>query len=219
MINTIAELDWASLTALAVGPGMGQSAAARQQLKELLTHDLPKVLDADALNLIAGDAELGTLLRQHSDGVVLTPHPLEAARLLGQSTLEIQQDRLRAAHALAERYRCVVVLKGSGTVIASPEGPCALNPTGNAGLATGGTGDVLSGLLGALLAQGCATYPAALAAVYLHGLSADVLTSSGAGPTGLTAGELAPMFRTLLNRAVREADTPPSAPTPTADPL
>ncbi|HEM7805188.1 TPA: bifunctional ADP-dependent NAD(P)H-hydrate dehydratase/NAD(P)H-hydrate epimerase, partial [Burkholderia cenocepacia] len=101
---------------------------------------------------------------------------------------------------LAARYAGIVVLKGSGTVIAAPDGRVAINPTGNAALATGGTGDVLGGLIGALLAQRVAPYEAALAGVYLHGLAADTLTANGTGPAGLTAGELAPMVRTLINR-------------------
>ncbi|MGI2229025.1 NAD(P)H-hydrate dehydratase, partial [Burkholderia vietnamiensis] len=131
---------------------------------------------------------------------VLTPHPLEAARLLGSDTASVQHDRLAAAQALAARYAGIVVLKGSGTVIAAPDGRLTINPTGNAALATGGTGDVLGGLIGALLAQRVAPYEAALAGVYLHGLAADTLTASGTGPAGLTAGELAPMVRTLINR-------------------
>jgi len=98
------------------------------------------------------------------------------------------------------RFAAVAVLKGSGTVIASPDGRVAINPTGNAALATGGTGDVLGGLIGALLAQRLPAYEAALAGVYLHGLAAQVLTDEGEGPAGLTAGELAPKVRSLLNR-------------------
>ncbi len=131
---------------------------------------------------------------------MLTPHPLEAARLLGCDTRAVQRDRLAAARALAARFASVVVLKGTGTVIAAPDGRVAVNPTGNAALATGGTGDVLGGIIGALLAQRLPRYEAALAGVYLHGLAADTLTARGDGPAGLTAGELAPMVRTLLNR-------------------
>lgn len=215
MVHTPGSLDWASMSALTVGPGMGQSRRAKDLLKEILQAAMPKVLDADALNLIAAHDDLADALQRRSADVVLTPHPLECARLLKQTTAEVQQDRIHAARELARRHACVVVLKGSGTVIADPAGHVTINPTGNAGLAAGGTGDVLAGLLGALLAQGCPTYAGALAAVYLHGLAADVLTAAGHGPAGLTAGELAPMFRTLLNRASHEtpdsthADSPP----------
>ena len=209
MVHTLGSLDWAAMSALTVGPGMGQSRRAKDLLKEILQVAMPKVLDADALNLIAAHDDLAGALQRQSAEVVLTPHPLECARLLRQTTAEIQHDRLGAARELARRYACVVILKGSGTVIANPAGDVTINPTGNAGLATGGTGDVLGGLLGALLAQGCPAYAAAQAAVYLHGLAADVLTAAGHGPAGLTASELAPMFRTLLNRICRETDAYP----------
>ena len=119
---------------------------------------------------------------------------------LGTDAPGVQRDRLTAARALAARYAAVVVLKGTGTIIAAPDGRLAINPTGNAALATGGTGDVLGGIIGALLAQHLPRYEAALAGVYLHGLAADTLSAQGHGPAGLTAGELAPMVRTLLNR-------------------
>lgn len=222
MVHTLETLDLPAMSALTVGPGMGQSQRAIDILRAILPLALPKVLDADALNLIAAHDDLATLLQRHPGGTVLTPHPLECARLLRQSVGEIQQDRLQAARELARRFGCVVVLKGSGTVIANPDSnpatgsvidsapvaALALNPTGNAGLATGGTGDVLSGLLGALLAQGCPAYASALAAVYLHGLAADVMSAGGHGPAGLTASELAPMFRTLLNRATLKTESP-----------
>jgi len=206
MVHTLGSLDWSTMSALTVGPGMGQSRRAKDLLKEILQVAMPKVLDADALNLIAANDDLASALQRFSVGAVLTPHPLECARLLQQSTAVVQQDRVLAARELARRYACVVVLKGSGTVIASPTGHVTINPTGNAGLATGGTGDVLGGLLGALLAQGCPAYASAQTAVYLHGLAADVLTAAGHGPAGLTASELSPMFRTLLNRVCRDAD-------------
>ncbi len=227
MLNRPDALAWDDISAFTIGPGMGQGSRAQDWLQTLLAHPQPKVLDADALNLIAGLDTLARALQRHGHNAILTPHPLECARLLGCNTAEIQRDRLSAARALAARYGCVVVLKGSGTVVAEADGACALNPTGNPGLATGGTGDVLGGLLGALLAQGCAPFPAACAAVYLHGLAADVMTAAGHGPAGLTASELAPMFRTLLNRLVREADETERGtalasaidmPTPTLDP-
>jgi len=112
-------------------------------------------------------------------------------------------NRLRDYHLarqLAARYSAVTVLKGTGTIVASPDGRVSVNPTGNAALATGGTGDVLGGLIGAFLAQRLPPYEAALAGVYLHGLAAEVLTQEGQGPAGLTAGELAPKVRSLLNR-------------------
>jgi hydroxyethylthiazole kinase-like uncharacterized protein yjeF len=138
------------------------------------------VLDADALNAIAADEALATLLRQRSAPTVLTPHPLEAARLLACSASDVQAERLKAANDLALRFGCVVVLKGSGSVIAAPGHVPVINATGNALLATAGTGDVLAGWIGGLWARmaglglsDSASLKAARAAVYLHGRSAD----------------------------------------------
>lgn len=180
-------LDAAQLTVVC---GCGGGTAVAAILPRLLSTAPRLVLDADALNAIAMDAQLEALLRarqQRGRQTVLTPHPLEAARMLGDSTAEVQQDRLLAAETLAQRLGCTVVLKGSGTVIAAPGERTAINPTGNARLATAGTGDVLAGLIGARLAQGAAAYTAACEAVYQHGLTADLWPE--AAP--LTAGALA----------------------------
>jgi len=166
-------LDPAQLTVVA-GCGGGHAIAA--QLPRLLSSAPRLVLDADALNAIANDSQLATLLRARAARqrqTVLTPHPLEAARLLGSTAARVQQDRLAAAQQLAQQFACCVVLKGSGTVIAEPGETPLINPTGNARLATAGTGDVLAGLIGARLAQGETAFEAAAAAVYLHGLAAD----------------------------------------------
>jgi hydroxyethylthiazole kinase-like uncharacterized protein yjeF len=136
----------------------------------------------------------------------MTPHPLEAARLLGVTAALVQQDRLAAARELAERLQAIVVLKGSGTVIARPDGAVVINPTGNPGLATGGTGDVLAGLAGSLLAQGWPAWEAALGAVWLHGAAADRLVERGIGPIGLTAGELPSALRDQINYIVYRGD-------------
>jgi hydroxyethylthiazole kinase-like uncharacterized protein yjeF len=162
-------------------------------LPELLRRASRLVLDADALNAVAADPALQALLQNRGlrDGgaleTVLTPHPLEAARLLNTDTSAVQQDRLAAAQSLAERWACTVVLKGSGTVIAAPGALPRINPTGNARLATAGTGDVLAGLVGARMAQGLPAIDAACAAVYDHGLAADAWPL---GPS-LTADALA----------------------------
>ncbi|MBN3828152.1 NAD(P)H-hydrate dehydratase, partial [Burkholderia sp. Ac-20384] len=213
MLHPADGLDLDAMTAIAAGCGLGTREAAATLVRDVLAHDAATLLDADALNLVATHADLATAVATRGtrgNPCVLTPHPLEAARLLGSDTPTIQRDRVAAAHALAARYAANVVLKGSGTVIAAPDGRVTINPTGNAALATGGTGDVLGGLIGALLAQHVAPYEAALAGVYLHGLAADTLTAHGTGPAGLTAGELAPMVRTLINRlfyASPRADT------------
>jgi len=130
---------------------------------------------------------------------VLTPHPGEAARLLGSETKQVQADRVGSALELARRFNAEVVLKGAGSVCASPDGRWAINTSGNPGLASGGTGDVLAGIIGALLSQGLDGARALRYGVCLHGAAADSLVSRGVGPTGLTASELIPEARRLLN--------------------
>ena len=173
MLRPIASLDPAQLTVVC---GCGGGSAVAAQLPRLLSTAPQLVLDADALNAIAQDAQLQALLRARETRTrqtVLTPHPLEAARLLGSNTAEVQHDRLAAAQQLAHRFACTVVLKGSGTVVAAPSTTPAINPTGNARLATAGTGDVLAGMVGAYLAQGLPAFLAACRAVWLHGRAAD----------------------------------------------
>jgi hydroxyethylthiazole kinase-like uncharacterized protein yjeF len=216
MLHPAGSLTFDAMDALAVGCGMGRGPKAVALLAPALACAAPLLIDADALNLIASDTALADALaaRAAPDGggpeskrrlCVLTPHPLEAARLLGCTAGQVQGDRLAAARALAARFGAVIVLKGAGTVIAAPDGRVAVNPTGNAALATGGTGDVLGGIVGALLAERVPSYEAALAGVYLHGWAADTLTAAGSGPAGLTAGELAPVVRRLLNRLIYPA--------------
>ncbi|WP_028102786.1 bifunctional ADP-dependent NAD(P)H-hydrate dehydratase/NAD(P)H-hydrate epimerase [Pseudoduganella violaceinigra] len=185
---------------MVLGPGMGTSAGSAELLASALYSHSPAVLDADALNLVAGSETLQAHLAQRGAPCILTPHPLEAARLLGMSAIKVQQDRPAAARALAERLGATVVLKGSGTVVAARDGRIVVNTTGNPALATAGTGDVLSGLCGSLLAQGWPEWEAALAAVWLHGIAADVLVTEGSGPIGITASELIPAIRTAVNR-------------------
>ena len=163
----------------------------RPAARRLLAHPSALVLDADALNAIAQETQLQTLLRsrgQRGRITVLTPHPLEAARLLACNTALVQTNRLGAAKKLANLFQCTVVLKGSGTVIAAPGQNPSINPTGNARLATAGTGDVLAGLIGASLASGLPALSAACEAAYQHGALAD------RWPEGvpLTASRLAP---------------------------
>jgi hydroxyethylthiazole kinase-like uncharacterized protein yjeF len=186
-----------------IGPGLGSATTATDLLAHAIASTGALLADADALNLLAATPALQTGLAARPEQAVLTPHPLEAARLLGVMVAAVQADRVTAARTLATRLNAVVVLKGSGTVIAAPDGRCVINTTGNAALATAGTGDVLSGLCGSLLAQGWPQWQAALAAVWLHGTAADDLVAAGVGPIGLTAGELIPAIRTALNRMVR----------------
>jgi hydroxyethylthiazole kinase-like uncharacterized protein yjeF len=185
---------------LVVGPGMGTG--GRNHLAKAIAADVPLVLDADALNLLAAEPGLQEAVHARARMAILTPHPLEAARLLGVTANVVQADRLAAARELAARCGAVVVLKGSGTVIAQPDGRVALNTSGNAGLATGGSGDVLAGLTGTLLAQGWDAWHAALGAVWIHGAAADRLVADGIGPIGMTAGELPAAIRAVFNRLV-----------------
>jgi hydroxyethylthiazole kinase-like uncharacterized protein yjeF len=199
----------APLTALACGPGLGQSAAARMLLDRAIAAPLPLVIDADALNLLASEPMLGDLVAQRSAPTVLTPHPGEAARLLESRIEQIQADRLAAACLLAARYRSWVILKGCGSIVVSPDGNWWINRTGNAGLASAGSGDVLSGMLAALLAGGGNPGHAVLAATWLHGAAADALVGAqpAAGPVGLTASELPNAARLLLNQLIKQTAT------------
>ncbi len=191
--------------ALVAGPGLGQSREANDLLAQVLACRLPLVLDADALNLLAEEAPLQHKLAARTESCLLTPHPLEAARLMGMSASEVQAHRLQVAGELARRFRAIVILKGSGSVIAAPDGRLVINANGNPALATAGSGDVLSGLCGALLAQQWPAWEAALAAVWLHGRAADEIVGAGVGPIGVRASELMPAIRAVLNRLVSSA--------------
>jgi hydroxyethylthiazole kinase-like uncharacterized protein yjeF len=202
MCRQAADIDL-NRAALVAGPGFGSGDAARRLLPQILQAGAPLVLDADALNLVAADAALQRQLAERKAATLITPHPLEAARLLASDSRTVQADRLQAARSLAKRYRAMVVLKGAGSVIARPDGFAVVNPTGNPALASGGTGDVLAGLCGALLAQHWPAWEAALAAVWLHGAAADWLVQQGHGPVGLLAGELIPAIRRMHNQLIR----------------
>lgn len=201
MCRIASEMDFSTAT-LVAGPGLGMSRLSHDVLVRILHAPHSVVLDADALNLIAAEPNLQKILPQRNAPSLMTPHPLEAARLLQQTTKSIQGDRLSAARRLAQQFNAIVVLKGSGSVIARPDGEVIINTTGNPALATAGTGDVLAGICGALLGQNFPVWNAALAATWLHGQAADTLTSQGVGPIGLTASELIPCVRTLLNQLV-----------------
>ena len=172
--------------------GCGGGEAVKTVLAQVLSTAPRAVLDADALNAIAADPQLQTLLRARHGrayATVLTPHPLEAARLLQTTAAQVQADRLAAAGQLAEQFQAVVVLKGSGTVVATPGQASCINSSGNALLATAGTGDVLAGMTGAALARGLRAFDAACSAVFVHGHLADAWAHSRPGQ-GLTASAL-----------------------------
>ena len=172
-----------------VGPGLGQEAWGRSLLSAAAVSSAPQVWDADALNLLAQE------LLPLPAGSVLTPHPGEAARLLGISTLEVQADRPAAARALAQRYQAVCVLKGAGSLVAAADGGLWLCDRGHPVMAGAGLGDVLAGLVGALLAQGLTALPAAQLAVYLHACAGERLALLG---RGLAASDLCAVIRELL---------------------
>ena len=190
------------LSCLAVGPGLGQSPQAIQWLRQALETELPLVLDADALNLLSSHDDLQELTKSRKGGTILTPHPAEAARLLSSTTHDIQQERVAFSVMLAKQFNSLVVLKGAGSICATPKEEWFINPTGNPGMSSAGMGDVLSGMIAALIAQRLTPQSALLLAVYLHGAAADALVEQGIGPIGLTATEVAEKARTLINRWV-----------------
>ncbi|HEX4438744.1 MAG TPA: NAD(P)H-hydrate dehydratase [Thermoanaerobaculia bacterium] len=202
--STVLERELRGFDAVVAGPGLSTSAGAVAALEAVVRARIPLVADADALNAFAGRP---SRFRRRAP-TILTPHPGEAGRLLGRSAADVQADRLRAARGLAQRARSVVLLKGARTLVAEPDGTVAVNPTGTPLLATAGSGDVLSGILGALLAGGLAPRDAAVAGAWLHGAAAQSLTPR-LGDAGLLSHEVAdavPGVRRAL-RAEAEAET------------
>ena len=221
-----------AITVFAIGMGIGQSAAAKSIMTKIRARQMPMLIDADALRwvippIVAKKSSTGAAFQAKIAGntrpslsfnseMVLTPHPGEAARLLNISTAEVQHDRISAAQSIARSTGAVVVLKGNGTVIAMPgtlpspaqgsahAGHYFINPTGNPGMASGGMGDALSGMIAAFMAQGLSTLDAAKLGVYLHGAAADCACHHGMGPHGLTASEVIFEARTLLNTGLKD---------------
>jgi NAD(P)H-hydrate epimerase len=175
-------------TAFVAGPGMGTDTATRDLVYQIIERStVPLVLDADALNILAAEPALRRML---SKWHLLTPHPGEAARLLGTTASAVQADRWGAARQLADELGAVVLLKGHGSLVAVPGGPVCLVTTGNSALSKGGSGDVLAGLIGSLLAQGLAPREAALLGAWVHGRAADI-AARGRSPRGITTSEIA----------------------------
>jgi len=187
--------------AVVIGPGLGAGEAARKLVGAAIALPQPLVVDADALNVLARDASLRRKLRLRTAPTWVTPHPAEAARLARVTTQDISSDRVAAAVELARELNACVVLKGAGSVLAYPEGTFDINASGGPALASGGTGDVLSGILGALAAQRVEPRTALRIAVCLHGAAADWLVARGVGPLGVTASEIADAARVLVNRS------------------
>ncbi|MSR15688.1 MAG: NAD(P)H-hydrate dehydratase [Gammaproteobacteria bacterium] len=180
----------ARASVVAIGPGLGQSPWAVELFSKFRAHPGPLIVDADALNLLASDPE-------SRERWVLTPHPGEAARLLGCDTADIGQDRFRAARALHSRYGGVVVLKGAGTLVQQGPSRTAVILGGNPGMASGGMGDVLTGVIAGFIAQGLPSSEAAVAGAALHAMAGDL--AAAAGERGLLASDLMPHLRELVN--------------------
>jgi NAD(P)H-hydrate epimerase len=177
----------ARVDAVALGPGLSTDPETQELVRALVAEvPRPMVIDADGLNALAGHLPV---LAHAAGPRILTPHPGEMARLLGDSTAHVQANRLDGARAFALRHRVVLLLKGARTVIAAPDGGVFVNPTGNPGMASGGSGDVLTGLTGALLARGLDALTAAQAGCFLHGHAGD-LVASRRGEEGMIAGDL-----------------------------
>ena len=187
--------------AVALGPGIGTHKDTARLVDELVCQDLPMVIDADALNCLG---EKALCLINRTAPTVLTPHPGEMGRLLGIPTAEVQKDRLGAASNLASEAKAVVLLKGAQTVVAHPDGRLYVNPVSNSGLAKGGSGDVLTGLIGGLLAQGCSALDAACAGAYLHGMAGNQ-TRSEIGVRGMMAGNVLDRIPFALRKAEEHA--------------
>ena len=190
------------LNCLVIGPGLGMSADAYFWLDCALKSTQSLVLDADALNLISAYPKLANTLINRKAHTVLTPHAAEAARILGISSTDVQNNRVETIKNLVEHFNCYAVLKGAGSICMLPDGKYYINTSGNPGLSSAGTGDVLSGIIGALLAQGLIVENALLLAVYLHGAAADELLEQIGGPVGITASEITDSARGLLNQWV-----------------
>ena len=188
---------------IAIGPGMGQSQLAKQWLQAALSWPVPLVIDADAINLLSANPELLKALQIRSYPSTLTPHPGEAARLLACTSADVQADRAQSIAALVKLTQAVVVLKGQHTLIASPSHDAVQCMQGNPALAVGGTGDVLTGCMAAIAAQGVRhgldLWQASCLAVQLHAVAADRLVAKGTGPIGVTPSELVRELRECIN--------------------
>ncbi|WP_323802061.1 NAD(P)H-hydrate dehydratase [Nitrosomonas sp.] len=205
--SALMELE--SLNCLIAGPGLGQSAQALALLEAVLGSPHPLVLDADALNLIAQHSNLAEKLNQRTAVSILTPHPAEAARLLNTDSILVQSNRMHAALQIAHKFNSYVVLKGAGSICCFPDGERYLNTSGNPALSTAGTGDVLAGIIGALLAQGLHPGQALLLAVHLHGAAADRWVCHHQGKLGMVASEIITEARLLLNEWVYQRASQP----------
>ena len=184
---------------VALGSGLSRQPMTQRCVRQLLPRlTVPVVLDADGLNALVGHTGI---VRRMKAPVVITPHPGEMARLLWETTESVQANRLKIARDAARQWRAVVVLKGHRTVVASPSGKTSVNTTGNPGMATGGMGDVLTGVIAGLIGQGMAPFEAAVAGVRLHGIAGD-LAAQALGPVGLLARDVVAQLPAAINRGI-----------------
>ena len=186
--------------AAVMGPGLGTADETAQLVRRLYQEaDIPLVVDADAINILAAAGD--SLIRTGGAVRVLTPHPGEMARLTGGTNRAVQENRLETARSFAAQHNVYLVLKGAGTIIASPDGALAVNASGNPGMATGGMGDVLSGMIGGLLGQGYDPWQACCLGVFMHGLAADRLAAEA--PYGYLASEVAERVPSVINELMK----------------
>lgn len=196
--------DLMQYSAIAIGPGLGDEIKNGNLIKKIIfTSDKPVVIDADGLNLLQDDPGV---MKDARAKLIITPHPGEAARLLNCSSSEINGNRQASAKELAAVTGAVTVLKGAGSVVATPDGKTYINTTGNPGMATGGSGDVLTGVIAALAGQGLSPEPSATAGVFLHGLAGD-LASGRTGEYGLIASDIADMIALAVKSILDSQET------------
>jgi len=199
-METILELS-KDKEAVAIGPGLTTNkdtvAAVRRLIKGI---EAPVIIDADAINALSDHLDI---LRERKLPAVLTPHPGEMGRLIGKNAADIQKDRIGIARAFASDYKVYLVLKGAHTVIAEPSGEVYISPTGNPGMATAGTGDVLTGILAGLVAQRIDLASALRLGVYLHGLAGD-MAAKDVGMTGMMAGDLIARIPVAIRHIYKE---------------
>jgi hydroxyethylthiazole kinase-like uncharacterized protein yjeF len=205
-VQRVREIMVNKITALAIGPGISTTEETREFLYEMIkTSDIPMVIDADGLTLIGEDPNI---LKKAKAPIVLTPHPGEMSRLTGTGIEEIQSDRVGVSLEFTKRYNVHLVLKGARSIVSTPEGKAYVNTTGNAGMASGGMGDVLTGIIGGFLAQRMSAEDAARLGVFVHGLAGD-MASKERGEAGIIAGDLADHLPTIL-REIPYTDEEPA---------
>ncbi|WP_410211686.1 NAD(P)H-hydrate dehydratase [Aquirhabdus sp.] len=196
--------DLAQATALAVGPGLGADTVAHTALERCFVQShIPTVFDADALNMMSRTDSYRNQLHNRTSMAILTPHPAEAGRLLGCDVADIQDNRLQAAERISQHYHSIVVLKGDQSVVFHPSGEYVVNSSGGPALAVAGQGDVLTGVIAALLGQGIDSFEAASLGAYIHGLAGDLYAEQAQGDIGLTASAMPKLVSQVMNRLLR----------------